>query len=116
MATKGPRPKEYGKLDDVMSGLVSLLNTRLTQDQASVIQKTILKLERDVAEFSATIDKVVSYLYLSPYDNYLSVKSVNDYKAIRELLGLENFEESINDTSNESIPETDQVGSESSSD
>lgn len=45
MATKGPRPKEYGKLDDVMSGLVSLLNTRLTQDQASVIQKTILKLE-----------------------------------------------------------------------
>ena len=74
------------------------------------------KLERDVAEFSETIDKIVSYLYLSPYDNYLSVKSVNDYKAIRELLGLENFEESINDTSNESIPEPDQIGSESSSD
>ena len=45
MTTKGPRPKEYGKLDDIMGGLVGLLNTRLTQDQASVIQKTILKLE-----------------------------------------------------------------------
>ena len=45
MATKGPRPKEYGKLDDIMGGLVGLLNTRLTQDQASVIQKTIIKLE-----------------------------------------------------------------------
>ena len=45
MATKGLRPKEYSKLDDIMDGLVGLLNTRLTQDQASVIQKTILKLE-----------------------------------------------------------------------
>ena len=45
MATKGPRPKEYSKLDDIMGGLVGLLNTRLTQDQASVIQKIIIKLE-----------------------------------------------------------------------
>ena len=73
------------------------------------------KLERDVAEFSEAFDKIASYLYLSPYDNYISVNT-NGYKAIREILGLENFEESINDTRNESIPETDQVGSESSSD
>jgi len=45
MATKGPRPKEYGKLDDIMSGLVDLLNTKLTQEQASIVQKTIIKLE-----------------------------------------------------------------------
>ena len=73
------------------------------------------KLERDVAEFSEAFDKIASYLYLSPYDNYISVNT-NGYKAIRELLGLENFEESINDTRNESIPEPDQIGSESSSD
>ena len=77
------------------------------------------KLERDVADFSETIDKIVSYLYLSPYDNYISVKSAKDYKAIRELLGLESFEESINEsvnTSDESVSETNQTGSESSSD
>ena len=45
MATKGPRPKEYGKLDDIMSGLVDLLNTKLKQEQASIVQKTIIKLE-----------------------------------------------------------------------
>lgn len=45
MATKGPRPKESSKLDGIMGGLVELLNTGLTQDQASVIQKTIIKLE-----------------------------------------------------------------------
>ena len=73
------------------------------------------KLERDVAEFREAFDKIASYLYLSSYDNYISVNT-NGYKAIREILGLENFEESINDTRNESIPEPDQIGSESSSD
>ena len=73
------------------------------------------KLERDVADFREAFDQIASYLYLSPYDNYISI-NFNGYKAIREILGLENFEESINDTRNESTPETDQVGSESSSD
>lgn len=45
MATRGPKPKEYGKLDDIMSGLVDLLNTKLTQEQVSIVQKTIIKLE-----------------------------------------------------------------------
>lgn len=45
MATKGPRPKEYSKLDDIMGGLVELLNTKLTNEQASLVQKTIIKLE-----------------------------------------------------------------------
>ena len=76
------------------------------------------KLERDVAEFSEAFDKIASYLYLSPYDNYLSVNS-SGYKVIRELLGLENFEEPINEsvnTSDESGSETNQTGPESSSD
>jgi len=76
------------------------------------------KLERDVAEFSEAFDKIASYLYLSPYDNYISINA-NGYKAIREILGLENFEESINEsvnTSDESVSETNQTGSESSSD
>lgn len=45
MATKGHKPKEYGKLDDIMSGLIDLLNTKLTREQASIVQKTIIKLE-----------------------------------------------------------------------
>ena len=45
MATRGPRPKEYGKLDDIMGGLVELLNTKLTNEQASLVQKAIIKLE-----------------------------------------------------------------------
>ena len=45
MATKEHKPKEYGKLDDIMSGLVDLLNTKLKQEQASIVQKTIIKLE-----------------------------------------------------------------------
>ena len=90
------------------------------------------KLERDVAEFREALDKIAPYLYLSPYDNFISI-SADGFKAIRELFGLENFEESINEsvntsnesvntsnesvnTSNESISEPDQVGSESSSD
>lgn len=76
------------------------------------------KLERDVAELSAAFDKIASYLYLSPYDNYISINT-SGYKTIRELLGLEYFEESINEsvnTSNESGSETNQTGPESSSD
>ena len=76
------------------------------------------KLERDVAEFSEAFDKIASYLYLSPYDNYISINP-NGYKAVRELLGLETFEEAINEsvnTSDESVSETNQAGSESSSD
>lgn len=93
---------------------------KLTEYQATLRSNDKLrayseKLERDVAEFREAFDKIASYLYLSSYDNYISVNT-NGYKAIREILGLENFEESINDTSNESIPEPDQVGSESSSD
>ena len=45
MATRGPKPKEYSKLDDIISGLVDLLNTKLTQEQVSIVQKTIIKLE-----------------------------------------------------------------------
>ena len=76
------------------------------------------KLERDIAEFNEAFDKIASYLYLSPYDNYISVDT-KGYKAIRELLCLETFEESINEsvnTSDESVSETNQTGSESSSD
>ena len=76
------------------------------------------KLERDVAEFKEAFDKIASYLYLSPYDNFISINA-DGYKAIRELLGLEKFEESINEsvnTSNESGSETNQTGPESSSD
>ena len=40
-----PKPKEYGKLDDILGGLVELLNTKLTNEQSSLVQKTILKLE-----------------------------------------------------------------------
>lgn len=76
------------------------------------------KLEREVAEFREAFDKITSYLYLSPYDNYIGINT-SGYKAIRELLGLENFEESINEpvnTSDESVSETNQAGPESSSD
>lgn len=76
------------------------------------------KLERDVAEFSTAFDKIASYLYLSPYDNYISIDT-RGYKAIRELLGLESFEEAINEsvnTSDESVSETNQTGQRSSSD
>ena len=73
------------------------------------------KLERDVVEFREAFDKIASYLYLSSYSNYISINT-NGHKAIREILGLENFEESINDTRNESVSETNQTGSESSSD
>lgn len=40
-----PKPKEYGKLDDILGGLVELLNTKLTNEQASLVQKAIIKLE-----------------------------------------------------------------------
>lgn len=76
------------------------------------------KLERDIAEFKEASAKIASYLYLSPYDNYISVDT-KGYKAIRELLGLESFEEAINEsvnTSDESVSETNQTGPESSSD
>ena len=62
MATKGPKPKEYGKLEDIMSGLVDLLNTKLTKEQASIVQKTIIKLElyseKQCEQFESIFDVV----------------------------------------------------------
>ena len=77
-------------------------------------------LETDIAFYENKIQELKNNLYFSPYDNYVSADSLN-YVIIRNLLEVEIIEESNDvqepgDTCNESIPEPDQVGSESSSD
>ena len=78
-------------------------------------------LELDIAVYKDIIQEIKNNLYFSPYDNYVSVADTESYAVIRNLLKVSLNEESKDaqepgDTCNESIPETDQVGSESSSD
>ena len=78
-------------------------------------------LELDIAVYKDIIQEIKNNLYFSPYDNYVSVADTESYAVIRNLLKVSLNEESKDaqepgNTCNESIPETDQVGSESSSD
>lgn len=77
-------------------------------------------LETDIAFYENKMQEIKNSFYFSSYDNYVSVDT-KSYVIIRNLLEVELNEESKDaqepgDTSNESISETDQVGSESSSD
>ena len=77
-------------------------------------------LETDIAFYKDKMQEIKNNLYFSPYDNYVSADSLN-YVTLRNLLEVTINEEpkdaqESGDTGNESIPETDQVGSESSSD
>ena len=77
-------------------------------------------LETDIAFYENKMQEIKNNLYFSPYDNYVSADT-KSYVVIRKLLEVDINEESKDaqepgDTGNESIPETDQTRSESSSD
>ena len=77
-------------------------------------------LETDIAFYKDKIQEIKNNLYFSPYDNYVSADSLN-YVTLRNLLEVNINEESKDaqesgDTSDESVSETNQTGSESSSD
>ena len=74
-------------------------------------------LETDIAFYKDKMQEIKNNLYFSPYDNYVSADT-KSYVTIRNLLEVDINEEykdaqESGDTSNESISETDQVGSES---
>ena len=107
----------YEELESYQEDLKELKALRKSNDHLRTYAEG---LETDIAFYENKMQELKNSLYFSSYDNYVSVDSLN-YVIIRKLLEVELNEESKDaqepgDTCNESIPEPDQVGSESSSD
>ena len=90
MATKGPRPKEYGKLDDIMGGLVGLLNTKLTNEQASLVQKAIIKVENYSQKQNEQLDSIAQAIEAADkeWSQKRAIKLIKEqFNIIRQSIG-----------------------------
>jgi len=84
MSTKRPGPKEYAKLDDIMSELVSLLKTKLTREQTALVKKIIIKLELYSEKQYEQLDSIFDVVDIA--DNEWSQKRA--LKLIKEHLNI----------------------------
>ena len=107
----------YEELESYQEDLKELKALRKSNDHLRTYAEG---LETDIAFYENKMQELKNNLYFSSYDNYVSA-DIKSYAIIRNLLEVELNEESKDaqepgDTRNESIPEPDQIGSESSSD
>ena len=107
----------YEELESYQEDLKELKALRKSNDHLRTYAEG---LETDIAFYENKMQELKNNLYFSSYDNYVSADT-KSYAIIRNLLEVELNEESKDaqepgDTSNESISEPDQIGSESSSD
>ena len=107
----------YEELESYQEDLKELNALRKSNDHLRTYAEG---LETDIAFYQDKMQEIKNNLYFSPYDNYVSADSLK-YVTLRDLLEVNINEESKDAqesgyTRNESVSETNQTGSESSSD